>query len=66
MRTYEIRITRNGAGAFVYGASHSGDYAAIRRAKSLAEDGDIVEVWCGLKCIFTEAPEYLGLNRRAS
>jgi hypothetical protein len=66
MKTYEIRIIRKGAGAFIYATSHASDYAAIRRAKSLAEEGDIVEVWNGLNCVFTEAPAHLGLGRRAS
>ena len=61
MMTYEIRVIRNG-GATVYNTPQLSDYAAIRRARLLAEDGDIVEVWRGLNCVFTAAPEHLRIH----
>ncbi len=54
MDNYEIRIVKKGkAGPFFYSAPQASDHAAVRRAQSLAADGDQVEVWRGLDCIFT-------------
>jgi len=36
----------------IYACSQASDHAAIRRAKSLIEDGDQVEVWRGLDCVY--------------
>jgi len=36
--------------------------AAIRRARLLSEEGDIVEVWRGLTCVFTLAPEHVRMH----
>jgi hypothetical protein len=54
MQTFEIRIIKNGSIARIYKAALSSAFAAIRRARSLAEDGDIIEVWQGLQCIFAD------------
>ena len=61
MMTYEIRVIRKGSAA-IYNCPQASDYAAIRRARLLAEDGDIVEVWRGLNCVFTQAPEHLRIH----
>jgi hypothetical protein len=61
MTTYEIRLIKHGS-ATVYNLPQASDYAAIRRARLLAEDGDIVEVWRGLNCVFTQAPEHLRIH----
>jgi hypothetical protein len=61
MTTYEIRVIRKGSAA-VYNAPLLNDHAAIRRARLLAEDGDIIEVWRGLNCVFTQAPEHLRIH----
>jgi hypothetical protein len=61
MTTYEIRVIKRGS-ATVYNCPQTSDYAAIRRARLLAEDGDIVEVWRGLNCVFTQAPEHLRIH----
>ena len=56
---YEIRIIKKQSRFHViYACSQASDHAAIRRAKSLIEEGDGVEVWRGLDCVFalSEAP----------
>jgi hypothetical protein len=51
--TYEIRIVKKGHKApFIYSSPQASDYAAVRRAQSLAEDGDNVEVWRELDCVY--------------
>jgi hypothetical protein len=62
MTNYEIRVIKRGFGATVYSSPQASDYAAIRRARLLAEEGDIVEVWRGLNCVFTQAPEHLRIH----
>lgn len=50
---YEIRIVKKeGKAPVIYACSHVSDHAAIRRAQSLVEDGDLVEVWRGLDCVY--------------
>lgn len=53
MTAYEIRLIRDGEECLVYSASVMGDHAAIRRAHNLAQDGDFIEVWRGLHCVYT-------------
>jgi hypothetical protein len=51
---YEIRIVKKQAKApMIYACSLVSDHAAIRRAQSLIEDGDVVEVWRGLDCVYS-------------
>lgn len=53
MDTYEIRIMKKQSQSpRIYASSHVNDHAAVRRAKSLIEEGDIVEVWRGLDCVY--------------
>ena len=58
MDAYEIRIVKKQQVCpVIYACSQASDHAAIRRAKSLIEDGDQVEVWRGLDCVYaTSAP----------
>ena len=50
---YEIRIMKKQSRTpMIYACSQTSDHAAIRRAKSLIEQGDGVEVWRGLDCVF--------------
>ena len=52
---YEIRVMRRQSRVpVVYACSQVNDHAAIRRAKSLARDGDGVEVWRGLDCVYVQ------------
>ena len=53
MQDYEIRIFKKGTLQQVYKSALASTYAAIRRARSLAEAGDLVEVWLGLECVFS-------------
>lgn len=54
MDTYEIRITRKGATSpQIIKAALASAYAAIRRAVALAREGDCVEVWLGLTCVYS-------------
>ena len=53
MDAYEIRIVkRQQVSPVIHACSQASDHAAIRRAKSLLEDGDQVEVWRGLDCVY--------------
>ena len=53
MTSYEIRIVRKDDNSqLLISASLMGDHAAVRRARLLAGDGDFVEVWRGMKCIY--------------
>lgn len=58
MDNYEIRIVKKGQKApIIFACPHASDYAAVRRAQSLAQEGDDVEVWRDLHCVYasTEA-----------
>ena len=53
LEAYEIRIVRKESKApVIYACQHVSDHAAIRRAQSLVEEGDLVEVWRGLDCVY--------------
>ena len=57
MDAYEIRILRGEKAApVILACTQASDHAAIRRARSLARDGDLVEVWRGLDCVYTAPP----------
>lgn len=57
MDAYEIRIVKKQSRTpVIYACAQASDHAAIRRAKSLIEDGDGVEVWRGLDCVFALVP----------
>lgn len=61
MDAYEIRIVKKQAKApMIYACSLVSDHAAIRRAQSLIEDGDLVEVWRGLDCVYSRGGASLG------
>ena len=53
MNAYEIRIMKKQSRTpVIHACSQTSDHAAIRRAKSLIEEGDDVEVWRGPECVF--------------
>jgi hypothetical protein len=50
---YEIRILRKKTHApVIYACAQASDHAAVRRAQSLCREGDRVEVWRGLDCVY--------------
>lgn len=54
MDAYEIRIMKKqNSTPVIYACSQVNDHAAIRRAKSMMEEGDLVEVWRGVDCVYT-------------
>ena len=56
MKNYEIRIFRDvKQEPAVIKASFFGDYAAYVRALFLSRNGDQVEVWCDMRCIYAMA-----------
>ena len=58
MEVYEIRIIKSGQrSAEIYSSSHIGDYAAIRRALNLAPENSLIEVWSGMRCLYSGAAE---------
>jgi len=63
---YEIRIVKKQAKSpMIYACSLVSDHAAIRRAQSLTEDGDLVEVWRGLDCVYSRGGASRGIARSA-
>ncbi len=52
LENYEIRIIKNGRQSVIYACPHASDYAAIRKAQSLAKPEDQVEVWRELDCVY--------------
>jgi hypothetical protein len=53
MPNYEIRLRKHHGGTCAYRANRVSDFAAIRTARSLAADGDAVEVWKEMDCIYS-------------
>lgn len=53
MDAYEIRIVKQeGSSPVIYACAQVNDHAAIRRARSLGQGGDHVEVWRGVNCVY--------------
>jgi hypothetical protein len=58
MNSYELRVINpRGRDATVYASSHINDFAAIRRAMSLADEDEVIEVWRGVVCVYSGMPE---------
>ena len=54
MTNYQIRIMRKGDNnEFLFSTRLMGDHAAVRRAQLLVGEGDVVEVWRGMTCIYS-------------
>jgi hypothetical protein len=53
MENYEIRIVKKGQHPVILAGLHSSDFAAVRRAQSLADKDDEVEVWRDLNCLYS-------------
>lgn len=63
MDNYEIRIVKKGKGGpFIYNAPQASDDAAVRRAQRLVEEGDELEVWRDLDCIYATSREKVLAN----
>ena len=55
MERYDIRLRKKGGGAVLaYCTTKESDMAAIRAARDAMEDGDTVEVWKGMRCIYAD------------
>lgn len=54
MHTYEIRLMRPEGPPVIHAERYLGDFHAIRRARTLAQDGEGVEVWRGPNCIYRD------------
>ena len=53
MCSYEIRLRKqDGRTEETYRIRRVSDFAAIRNARQIARDGDVVEVWRGADCIY--------------
>lgn len=53
MENYEIRIVKSGRQPVILAGPHISDFAAVRRAQSLAKQDDEVEVWRELTCLYS-------------
>jgi hypothetical protein len=53
MENYEIRIVKKGHHPVILAGPHTSDFAAVRRAQSLADKDDEVEVWRDLNCLYS-------------
>ena len=60
MEVYRIRIVKNGQEVAAQACKQASDFAAVRHAKSMAENSDhmpdYMEVWRGAHCVFTGSP----------
>jgi hypothetical protein len=64
MGRYDIRLRKKGGAAVLtYCTAKESDAAAIRVARAVMEDGDTVEVWKGMRCIYADE-RALSLARR--
>jgi hypothetical protein len=61
---YEIRIVKKSKAVFIYASPQASDYAAVRRAQSLVEEGDEVEVWRDLDCVYSTREEQPYIRRQ--
>jgi hypothetical protein len=52
MQLYETRLTTQGALSLVASESYINDFAAIRAAQLLSNDGETIEVWRGDICVY--------------
>jgi hypothetical protein len=52
MPNYEIRLRKRHGGTCAYRANRMSDFAAVRTAQTIAADGDAIEVWKGMDCVY--------------
>jgi hypothetical protein len=57
MHSYELRVINPDENhPTIYASSHISDFAAVRRAASLAEADEVIEVWRDTVCVYSGAP----------
>jgi hypothetical protein len=57
MHSYELRVINpDDKHPTIYASSHISDFAAVRRAVSLADADEVIEVWRGVVCVYSGAP----------
>jgi hypothetical protein len=55
MQPYEIRLhKRQRPTPAIYRTSQISDFSAIRTARRIADDGDTIEVWKDMECIYAD------------
>jgi hypothetical protein len=54
MASYDIRLIKLGCKASIFRVTEVSDLAAICAARHAAADGDRVEVWRGMDCIYAD------------
>jgi hypothetical protein len=52
MTQYEIRIIKPSGKSLVLTSTLASDFAAVRRAQSAVAEGDQLEIWRGMTCIY--------------
>ena len=60
MQQYEIHIGKSDRNRRIYPCLQLSDHAAIRRAQSLAQNFEAVEVWRAEVCVYARAANILG------
>ena len=67
MKTYEIRVmTGHRSGPDIYSGSHLNDHAAVRRAMTMVQPSQWIEVWCGARCVYAGSPHSIAATSRAA
>lgn len=67
MESYDTRLRKQAGGAtFVYCTIKESDVAAIQAAREMADDGDTMEVWKGMSCIYMHDKIPAGGYKRAA
>jgi hypothetical protein len=61
MTKYEIRIRKASGEYSVTARRLVSDFVAVRCAQGLAEDDDLIEVWRGMDCIYSQYPSENGI-----
>ena len=60
MQQYEIHVGKNDSHRRTYPCLQLNDHAAIRRAQSLAQTSEAVEVWRAEVCVYARAANASG------
>ncbi|HVT80458.1 MAG TPA: hypothetical protein VHM90_07360 [Phycisphaerae bacterium] len=61
MNCYDIRLRKENGAVMIYNTAKANEFEAIRAANALADDCSMVEVWNGMRCIYSsEQNKYRG------